>query len=118
MVAFAATASFGAALGAGSGAVPSTESGRTVYPNLLNLATQSTVAIGKLSTGVYLSWKVQTTEYAIKTLHSSGMRMFGTASDSTAINWHLVALKGEDNAEPTQSNTSAYVTGAGAWSVM
>lgn len=117
LVTFAATASFGAAIGAKSGAVPSTESGRSVFPNLLNEATQSTVAIGRLSTGVYLSWNVLTTEYALKTQHSSGVRMFGTASDSTAISW-LLAVKGAANAEPTKSNSTAFGTGTDGWSIM
>lgn len=118
LVTFAATASFGAAIGAGSGDVASTESGRTVYPNLLGASgTQSTVSVGKLSTGVYLSWLTSTTQYALKTQHSSGTRMYGTASDSTAIMWHT-AVKGDPNAEPTAANASAFLGGAGAWSVM
>lgn len=120
LVTFAATASFGAALGDGSGAVTSTESGRSVFPNTLgSAATQSGTAVGKLSTGVYISWLTATTNYALQTVHSSGVRLFGTASDSTAIMWKI-HTKGDANPEPLFNTAAAgaFPTGSGGWSVM
>lgn len=122
LVTFAATASFGAPLGAGSGAVPSSESGRSVFPNLLNQPTvPSTVAVGKLSTGVYISWLTSKTAYALQTQHASGVRVFGSAADSTAIMWKQLttAQKGQNNPEPGATDAAtAFATGSGGWSIM
>jgi hypothetical protein len=71
--------------------------------------------IGKLSTGVSIAWNVLPISYAIKTVHASGVRAFGTASDSTAITWIAVA-KGGAVPAPTQPNVMGVLTTG--WSVM
>jgi len=117
LVTFAATASFATDYTATSGAVAYTEAGKTAFPNNLGLTTVSSVAIGKLSTGVYLSWMTSTVGYALATQHSSGVRTFGTAHDSTAIMWHS-ATKGADLAQPAAAAASSFATGSAGWSVM
>ena len=117
LVTFAATASFATGYTATSGAVASAEAGKTVFPNLLGGTTVSTVAIGKLSTGVYLAWDTAVTGYALATQHSSGVRTYGTAHDSTAIMWHL-AVKGANLAQPTAAAATSFDTVSGGWSVM
>ncbi|MDO9069640.1 MAG: hypothetical protein Q7W05_14455 [Deltaproteobacteria bacterium] len=120
LVAFSATLSFGASLAA-TGAGTSTEAGRAVFPSSPNDDTvASTTAVGKTSTGVYVSWSMATgaskyATYAIKTQHQSGVRMYGTASDSTAITW-ATCTKGADNAAPTAADYSGVV--GGTWTVM
>jgi hypothetical protein len=117
LVTIAATASFATDYTATSGAVAATEAGKTAFPNVLGGTTVSTVAIGKLSTGVYLSWNVALTGYALATQHSSGVRTYGSASDSTAIMWHT-AVKGAALAQPTASAATSFDTVNGGWSVM
>ena len=118
LVALAATYSFAGAPSATLAAAAegtSTQSGWKILPNVLNTTTVSTVQIGKCSTGVYFGWNVSTTGYAIETQHSSGVRRFGTAWDSTAITW-IPATKGSAlGALATNDVTSVLATG---WSVM
>ncbi len=115
VVAVAATSSFGASLAA-TGAGVYADAGKSIFPNVLGTpGTASTTAIGKLSTGVYFAWNTLTTSYALATQHNSGVRAFGTASDSTAINWSTVT-KGADLAAPGSANALG-VSGA-SWTTM
>jgi hypothetical protein len=115
LVALVATSSFGASLAAtGTGAFA--DAGKSIYPNVLGTpGTASGTAVGKLSTGVYIAWNCLTTSYAIETQHNSGVRAFGTASDSTAITWKTVT-KGADLANPASAGVAAVL--ALGWSVM
>lgn len=78
-------------------------------------ATNATAKIGKLSTGVHLAWNTTTASYAIMTQHKSGVRKFGTASDSTAITW-VTATKDTIVDAPASPNVLAVL--AEGWSVM
>lgn len=121
LVALAASSSFGAqTLNAGADGT-STDAGKTIVPNIpTDDAVVSTTAVGRLSTGVYASWQMATGaskygSYAIKTQHQSGVRMYGTASDSTAITW-ATCVKGATNTKPTAADYSGVV--GGTWTVM
>jgi hypothetical protein len=116
LVAFAATSSFGAAVGAATthtGAY--TEAGQQIFPQ--NAATEEGPAIGKLSTGVYFAWATLVGSYVIKTQHSSGLKAFATASDSTAINWKPATKQANLPAPPATATNSALIN-EGGWSVM
>lgn len=73
------------------------------------------VSIGKLSTGVSMAWNMLTTEYCLITSHSSGVKKFGTGSNSTAITWQTIG-KGDAVDAPGASDASS-VTGNN-WTVM
>lgn len=114
IVALAATSSFATAKGA-TGAGTTGDAGYSVFP--YNAAGTEGPAVGKLSTGVYISWATLTTSYVIKTQHTSGTRAFATASDSTAINWKLVT-KGATLTAPNATATNSVLIAEGGWSVM
>ena len=78
-------------------------------------ATATTAKIGRLSTGVGLSFSTSAGSYALITQHKNGVRKYGSASDSTAITW-ATAAKDTVIAVPSAANATA-ILGAG-WSVM
>ncbi|NJD37124.1 MAG: hypothetical protein FIA89_02200 [Geobacter sp.] len=78
-------------------------------------ASATTAKIGRLSTGVGLAFSTSTSSYALITQHKNGVRKFGSASDSTLINWSP-ATKETKIDKPTAANVSA-ISGAG-WSAM
>ncbi|MDO9069641.1 MAG: hypothetical protein Q7W05_14460 [Deltaproteobacteria bacterium] len=122
IVTLAATSSFAASLAATGVGTP-TEAGRAVIPNIPTddtTAGGNNTAVGKTSTGVYISWSMATgaskyASYAIKTQHQSGVKMYGTASNTTIITWST-ATKNADCATPTSSDYQGIV--GGTWTVM
>lgn len=122
LIAFAASSSFAgtvAATATHGGA--STESGQELFP--YNAANQEGPSIGKLSNGVYIAWATLVGSYVIKTQHTSGVRTFATASDSTAIVWKPSATVGGTNkgtpiAAPDAAATNSALINEGGWSVM
>jgi hypothetical protein len=116
LIAFASTASFAAEVAAtATHGGASTEAGQSLFP--LNAANQEGPSIGKLSNGVYFGWATLITSYVIKTQHSSGLRTFATASDSTAIVWKP-ATKGANIVAPAATATNSDLINEGGWSVM
>jgi hypothetical protein len=119
LVALAATSAFANASYSATYSIPDTENagktfaGRAILPRDANNVVGPQV--GKLSTGVSIAWNVLATSYAIKTVHASGVRAFGTASDSTAITW-ITVDKGGAVPMPTQPNVIGVLTTG--WSVM
>jgi hypothetical protein len=118
LVAFAASASFA---GAPSSTLTATAegtsatSGKMILPNILNTTNVSTVQVGKCSTGVYVGWNTTVSGYSLETQHSSGVKTFGTAWDSTAITWKT-AVKGDPLPALSSNGVSAVL--ASGWSVM
>ncbi len=103
LVLTAASTSFGAA----SSASVLADAGKTVM--------SGTSSIGKLSTGVHIAWSTAVAGYSIKTAHRNGVKIFGSAHDSTAITWMDHA---KDTVVPVPSAAgSAAVSGAG-WTIM
>lgn len=119
LVALAATSSFAGAGYTTTNDISATENanktfaGRAILPRDGNNVVGPQV--GKLSTGVSIAWNVLPTSYAIKTVHASGVRAFGTASDSTAITWIGVTKGGAVPAPPTPDVNGVLTAG---WSVM
>jgi hypothetical protein len=103
VLALSATSSFGAA----STASDYTKTGLTIYGAKTGTAAATDTLIGRLSTGV--------NNYALITQHKSGVRKYGTAFDSTVINW-ATATKDTNVAVPSAGSVSA-ISGAG-WTVM
>ena len=93
-----------------------TNSGNEIFPQ--NAAAAEGPSVGKLSTGVYIAWATLTTSYIIKTQHTSGTRIFATASDSTAINWKPATAKGAALASPPAAATNSALILETGWSVM
>lgn len=116
LIAVAATSSFAAATATSKG--DKTLTGKTISP--YNAASEPGAAVGKMSTGVYVAWATLTTSYIIKTQHLSGLKIFATASDSTAINWKptLNNVKGADITVPDALATNTALINEGGWSVM
>jgi hypothetical protein len=120
LVTFSATSSFAiapvATSATGSIASPSVTAGADIIPT----GTPSGVlgaSVGKLSTGVSMAWNILPTSYCLITAHSSGLKKFGTGSDSTAIMWKALTTKGEAVAQPTTATAAGSVIGA-TWTVM
>jgi hypothetical protein len=119
LVAFAATSSFAGTSQSATFDITAADNagktfaGRAIIP--ADAAGTVGPQIGKLSTGVSIAWNILATSYAIKTVHASGIRAFGTASDSTAITWIGVA-KGGAVPMPTLPNVNGVLTAG--WSVM
>lgn len=119
LVALAATTCFGNATQSATYSISAAENagktfaGRAIIP--ADAAGTAGPQVGKLSTGVSLAWSILTTSYAIKTVHASGVRAFGTASDSTAITW-IGVTKGGAVAAPTSATVNGVLTTG--WSVM
>ena len=118
LVAFAATSSFAGAPSATLAAAAegtTATAGKAIFPNVLNTTNVSTVQVGKCSTGVYVGWNTSVGGYSLETQHSSGVKTFGTAWDSTAITWKP-ATKGADL--PALSSNGVAAVLASGWSVM
>ena len=111
---FAATGDIAAT--ATSGDVTSDSSGKTLFP--ANAAGTEGPQIGKMSTGVYPAWATLVGNYVVMTQHTSGVKLFASSSDSTAIQWKP-ATKGAAIAAPAATATGAieFADGNG-WTVM
>jgi hypothetical protein len=119
LIVLSATSSFAAAQGAAAVLGASTaNAGNQIFPQ--NASAQEGPSVGKLSTGVYFAWATLTTSYIIKTQHTSGTKIFATASDSTAINWKPTVndAKGGDLVAPPAGATNSDLINEGGWSVM
>lgn len=90
------------------------ETGWSVFGDKTTAAA-TTAKIGRLSSGVGLAFFTSTASYALITQHKSGVRKYGSASDSTLINWS-VALKDTVIAIPSAASVTA-ISGAG-WTGM
>lgn len=110
---FSATSAFATTSVASSASVLA-EVGYSVFGDS-TAATATTAKIGRLSTGVGLSFNTSAASYALITQHKNGVRKYGSASDSTAITW-ATASKDTVIAVPSAANASS-ILGAG-WSVM
>ncbi len=111
--AFSATSAFAVSSAASSASVLA-ETGWSVFGDGTT-ATATTAKIGRLSTGVGLAFFTSAASYALITQHKNGVRKFGSASDSTLVNW-TTAAKDTVIAVPSAANVSA-VSAAG-WSAM
>lgn len=111
-VSLAATSSFAASAASSDSVL--LDAGKGIFGDKTT-ATNTTAKIGKLSTGVHFAWNTATAGYAIKTQHKSGVKVFGTAYDSTAITW-AVASKDTVITAPTSNGVNAVL--ALGWSVM
>lgn len=112
LMTLAATSSFAAS--AASSASDYTKTGLSVYGDKTT-ASATTAVIGRLSTGVHMAYVTSTAAYVLVTQHKSGVRKYGTAFDSTVINW-MPALKDTNIALPDAPSVSA-ISGDG-WTVM
>ena len=97
----------GSSFGAASSASVLADAGKTVV--------SGSSTIGKLSTGVHLSWNTAAAGYAVITAHKSGVKAFGSAHDSTAITWKTQAK--DTVVDVPSAAGSAAVSGAG-WTIM
>jgi hypothetical protein len=111
--AFSATSAFAVDSTASSASVLA-ETGWSVFGDGTT-ASATTAKIGRLSTGVGLAFSTSTSSYALITQHKNGVRKFGSASDSTLINWSP-AQKETVIAVPDAAGVSA-ISGDG-WSAM
>lgn len=73
--------------------------------------------MGKMSTGVKLGTSYSTAGFTIMTKHLKGSKVFGTAHDSTAIFWQLLAADTDISATQvgTTIGTGAFATN---WTAM
>lgn len=113
ILACSATSAFAVSSAASSASVL-VETGWSVFGDKA-AATDKTAKIGRLSSGVGLAFNTATANYALITQHKSGVRKYGSASDSTLINWS-VATKDTVIAAPLTPNVSS-ISGAG-WTGM
>ena len=110
LVLLAATTSFAAS----SAAIVWADAGKSVVAGKTDASTEAK-PIGKLSTGVSLAFKTDTTGYAIITQHKNGVKAFGTSNDSTAI-YQETVTKAATTGAPGTANSADFVTGS--WTTM
>ena len=111
-IALAANSYAGTAIATGN--VLSYGNGEQIYGSATASATSDGTLIGRLSKGVGIGIAFSTSGYSVTTKHKTGIKMYGTSFDSTAI-YSIDSTSGTAVTAPGAADSSAFGSG---WTAM